>query len=73
MKLVELELSMEGLSKRSSIFKRIEDILGQDWGDIANSVARQTARSHQIIDRDQEEAALAKRLQDVTGLQNYAS
>jgi len=31
MKLLELELSMDGLSKRSGIFQKIETILTQDW------------------------------------------
>lgn len=31
MKLLELELSMDGLSKRSGIFQKIEAILTQDW------------------------------------------
>jgi len=32
MKLLELELAMDGLSKRNRIFDRIHDILKQDWG-----------------------------------------
>ena len=32
MKLLELELSMDGLGRRSRIFDKIESILSQDWG-----------------------------------------
>jgi DNA sulfur modification protein DndC len=73
MKLVELELSLEGLSKRASIFRRIEDILSQDWGGVDESVARQTARGHQLIDRDEEENSLSERYKTVSGMLNHAS
>lgn len=34
MKLIELELSMDGLGRRSGVFSRIENILKQDWGSL---------------------------------------
>ncbi|AJR09777.1 DNA phosphorothioation system sulfurtransferase DndC [Photobacterium gaetbulicola] len=34
MKLIELEVSMEGLSRRSGISKKIESLLKQDWGSL---------------------------------------
>ena len=73
MKLVELELSMEGLSKRASIFQRIEDILAQDWGNTEDSVARHTARGHELIDRDKEEESLSKTYKAVSELLNHAT
>lgn len=35
MKLIELEVSMEGLSRRHGIFEKIESILSKDWGSLA--------------------------------------
>lgn len=35
MKLIELEVSMEGLSRRQGIFEKIESILSKDWGSLA--------------------------------------
>ncbi|WP_341503872.1 DNA phosphorothioation system sulfurtransferase DndC [Gallaecimonas sp. GXIMD4217] len=40
MKLIELELSMDGLGRRSGIFSRIESILKQDWGSLEEIQAR---------------------------------
>lgn len=40
MKLLDLELSMDGLSHRSGIFKKIESILKQDWDDLEEIVAK---------------------------------
>lgn len=34
MKLIELEVSMEGLSRRHGIFDKIENILSKDWGSL---------------------------------------
>ena len=58
MKLIELELSMDGLSKRASIFDRIGQILSQDWGSYDEIMQK-----HQLISKkqsylDQEEKAL---------------
>lgn len=35
MKLIELEVSMEGLSRRNGIFEKLESILSKDWGTLA--------------------------------------
>ncbi len=40
MKLLELELSMDGLSKRSGIFQKINTILTQDWESLAEIQTR---------------------------------
>ncbi|MEE4078456.1 DNA phosphorothioation system sulfurtransferase DndC [Pseudomonas viridiflava] len=34
MKLIELEVSMEGLSRRQGIFEKIESVLSKDWGSL---------------------------------------
>lgn len=67
MKLVEVELSMEGLSKRASIFRRIEDVLAQDW-DTTQAVQRNSDRAEQVIDRDREEAVLKKQYEQILGM-----
>ncbi|MBX3650512.1 MAG: DNA phosphorothioation system sulfurtransferase DndC [Burkholderiales bacterium] len=73
MKLIEIELSMEGLAKRAAIFKKIEEVLGQDWGDVAASVERQSARVVQILDRAKEEQDLQGKYGHVNGLLDHAS
>ncbi len=40
MKLLEVELSMDGLSRRSGIFDKLESILAQDWGSLEEIRAR---------------------------------
>lgn len=41
-KLIELELSMEGLSRRSGIFNRISSLLKQDWGSLEEIQQKQS-------------------------------
>jgi DNA sulfur modification protein DndC len=43
MKLIELELSLDGLSRRSSIFERIDQLLKGDWGTYEDLIARKQA------------------------------
>jgi len=43
MKLLELELSMEGLARRSKLLDRIASILGEDWGGRALAIDQKTA------------------------------
>ncbi len=40
MKLIELEQSMDGLSKRVGLFKKIETLLKQDWGSLEEIKSR---------------------------------
>jgi DNA sulfur modification protein DndC len=46
MKLIELELSQDGLSKRSTIFERIDQILNQDWGSYEKILGRKRETQH---------------------------
>lgn len=60
MKLLELELSMEGLSKRTGIFQKIETILTQDWGSLEeinhrNAALQVNNRYEQRVDMLQRE------------------
>ena len=48
MKLIELELSMDGFSKRSSVFERIGKILGQDWGSL-----KEIMKKHEVVNNKQ--------------------
>lgn len=43
MKLIELEISLEGLSKRQGVFDKIGSILKQDWGSLEGIQQKQAA------------------------------
>ncbi|WP_208451122.1 hypothetical protein, partial [Burkholderia gladioli] len=51
MKLIELETSMEGLSRRQGIFDKLGTILKQDWGSLAE-IQQQQATLQKRNDRD---------------------
>lgn len=46
MKLLELELSMDGLSRRHGLFKKIESLLKNDWGSLADIKAAKAEATH---------------------------
>jgi DNA sulfur modification protein DndC len=58
MKLLELEISMDGLARRSEVVKRISEILGRDWDEADVAVKRKGINVVRLQDRDDEEAAL---------------
>lgn len=60
MKLIELELSMDGLSKRSAIFDRIGTILNQDWGSFEEVMASHRSSSKTMSHLAEEEEELKK-------------
>ncbi len=41
MKLLEVELSLDGLSKRAGLFSRIDQILAQEWGTLSDAMNKQ--------------------------------
>ncbi len=43
MKLIDLELAMTGLSRRTGILSKIETVLKQDWGTLEDINQRNTA------------------------------
>ncbi|MBM9539156.1 hypothetical protein JWG43_18965, partial [Desulfobulbus alkaliphilus] len=43
MKLIELEISLEGLSKRQGVFDKIGNILKKDWGSLEEIQQKQAA------------------------------
>ncbi|ABC33658.1 3'-phosphoadenosine 5'-phosphosulfate sulfotransferase (PAPS reductase)/FAD synthetase and related enzyme [Hahella chejuensis KCTC 2396] len=46
MKLLELELSMDGLSRRKGLFNKIENLLKNDWGSKEDIQAAKAAATH---------------------------
>jgi DNA sulfur modification protein DndC len=60
MKLLELEMSMEGLARRSEVFQRIGEILRRDWGEVGEAVVRKGGRAIRMQDRDEEEQSLMR-------------
>ena len=73
MKLMELELSMDGLSKRSSIFDRIGQVLGQDWGAL-----EEIMQKHQVVSKkqnylDEEEKALQAQYIEFEKIKTHAA
>lgn len=51
MKLIELEISMEGLSRRQGIFEKVSTILKQDWGSL-EEIQQQQAMLQKRNERD---------------------
>jgi DNA sulfur modification protein DndC len=61
MKLLEFEISMEGLSKRSQIFARLSNILQKDWGELQEQVRTRSEQGTQLRDREEQEQKLFER------------
>lgn len=64
MKLIELEVSMEGLSRRQGIFDKLGTILKQDWGTL-EEIEQQQVTLQKRVERDihQENTKLETELQ----------
>jgi DNA sulfur modification protein DndC len=58
MKLIELELSMDALSKRAAVFDRIGQVLNRDWGSFETIIEKQQASNKKAHFLDQELASL---------------
>ncbi len=65
MKLLELELSMDGLSKRAGIYNQIDQILSQDWGSFNDVMKKHLAVEQQMTDYDEKEKFLMKVAEDL--------
>ncbi len=61
MKLLEFEISMEGLSKRSQIYARLSSILQKDWGQLEEQVRARSEQGAKLRDRDEQEKRLFER------------
>ena len=59
MKLIELEVSMEGLSRRQGIFDKLGTILRQDWGSL-EEIKQQQEALQKRNDRDIHQEEIAK-------------
>lgn len=65
MKLLEVELSLDGLSKRAGLFSRIDQILSQEWGTLSDAISkrRETAETMSVYaDREKELGNLYEKL-----------
>jgi DNA sulfur modification protein DndC len=72
MKLIELELSMDGLNKRSAIFDRIGTILKQDWGTFEEIMANHRVSTKTLSHLDTEEAQLKNQYEEFESLKLHA-
>lgn len=60
MKLLELELSMDGLGKRAGIYNQIDQLLSRDWDTLPNVMKKYLAVEQQMKDYDEKEKLLLK-------------
>ena len=58
MKLLEFEMSMDGLSKRSQIFSKLAELLGRDWEETQAAKDQKISIQRSIRDRDEQEKKL---------------
>ena len=71
MKLIELELSMDGLSRRKGLFNSIGNLLNRDWGSLEDIKAKMEAHEHKPglkeLDKGYDErlSELAKELEKI--------
>jgi DNA sulfur modification protein DndC len=65
MKLIELQLSFEGFTRRSKLQERLEDLVTRDWGPETDAITRQLDRRATTRDLEDQEAALHKRYADL--------
>ena len=61
MKLIEFEMSMDGLSKRSQVFSKLSELLSRDWGDKGIAIDKRIQEGNRLRDRDEQEAKLHER------------
>ncbi|TNC99132.1 MAG: hypothetical protein FD121_370 [Gallionellaceae bacterium] len=73
MKLIELELSMDGLSKRSFIFDRLGHILNQDWGALEEIMQKHQVASKKLHYIDKEENELQAQYIEYEKLKSHAA
>jgi len=60
MKLIELEVSLEGISRRQGIFNKIESILKQDWGKNLEEIERKQAKLQKRHEKDLHQEEITK-------------
>lgn len=67
MKLIELELSFEGYSRRSKLQEKLGELLARDWSANEEAISRRFDQRATVRDRDDQEAVLQKRYADLAG------
>lgn len=67
MKLIEAELMQEGIGRRSDLFKRFDEVLGQDWDEISTLLSKRRERESRVMQYDQLEKALHAQYEQVAG------
>lgn len=70
MKLIELELSMDGLSKRSAVFDRIGQLLNRDWVDLDEVLEKHQAANKVAHYLEQEEETLKEQYANYESLKS---
>ena len=67
MKLIQLEVSLEGLGNRNRVFNKIESILKQDWGTLADRKEKQAQlqKRHEKDLHQDEISSIEKELQNI--------
>ncbi len=65
MKLLELELSMDGLSKRAGIYNQIDQLLDRDWGNLSDVLAKQLDIEKKMSSYEEQEQTLLKLAEDL--------
>lgn len=67
MKLIQLEVSLEGLGNRNRVFNKIESILKQDWGTLADIKEKQAQlqKRHEKDLHQDEISSIEKELQNI--------
>lgn len=73
MKLIELEFSQDGLSKRSAIFDRIEQILRQDWGSYETILERKQQSEQREDALKEEERTLLSIAKELDEMRDHAA
>ncbi|MBP4040497.1 DNA phosphorothioation system sulfurtransferase DndC [Aeromonas sp. SrichE-2G] len=68
MKLIELEISLEGLSRRQGVFAKIGTILKQDWGSL-EAIEQKQAQLQKRNERDLYQEEVEQIEQSLAGLQ----
>lgn len=65
MKLIELELSFEGFTRRSKLQDKLRDLISRDWGPEMEAISRQQGRRSVSRNLEEQECALHKRYADL--------
>ncbi|MCX8575436.1 MULTISPECIES: DNA phosphorothioation system sulfurtransferase DndC [unclassified Gilliamella] len=70
MKLIELEISLEGFSRRQGIFNKIENILKQDWGKSLQDIEKKQSELQKRHEKDLHQKELTKIENELKNLQS---